>query len=300
MSKRTQIYILAACFTLGLTGCSFKYIVIKATSSLIDDTMSAFYAEGDTILAGEAAPANLKLVEGMARGAPDNTHVQMVAAQLLGMYAFGFLEDSLLDEDEQQARNERAKVLYLRGRGYGMRALQKRTDFERLCGQDIEVFKEGLRKSYGKKQVDMLFWTAFNWGLYINLSRDDISAIADRAKATAMMERVAELDEGFFYGGARMFLMVNHALLGRALGGDPEQAEAEYERAWALSGEKFLITKYLFAKFYCQQTLDEELFDKLIEEIAAAPDGLLPEQALANALAKRKAKRLSKLKEEMF
>ena len=294
---KTVIFL--CCFCLLAAGCSMKYLVIKATSTLVDETILSFYAETDIELAGQAAPANLKLVEGMARGAPDNQHVQAVAAQLLGIYTFGFIEDSVLDEDEQEELNERAKVLYMRGKGYGLRGLQERIDFERLCGQNIDDFKEGL-KHYGKKQVPLLFWTAFNWGLYINLSRDNISAVADRGKVTAMMERVAELDEGYFYGGAHMFLMVNNALLGRALGGDPEKAKAEYEKAWALSGGKFLVTKYLFAKYYCQQTLDEELFDKLVAEIAAAPEDLLPEQALANALAKQKAVRLSKLKEELF
>ena len=97
-----------------------------------------------------------------------------------------------------------------------------------------------------------------------------------------------------------MFLMVNNALLGPAVGGSPEKAKAEYERAWAISGEKFLITKFLYAKFYCAQTLDEELFDKLLDEIEAAPLDLLPEQGLANALAKEKAKVLGQLKEEIF
>ncbi len=299
MMKKHMRAILAICVITALTGCSFKYIVIKATSSLVDETVAAFYEETDTILAGQAAPGNLKLVEGMARGAPDNRHVQVVAAQLTGMYAFGFLEDSYLDEDEQEVANRRAKVLYMRGRARGMRALQGRADFERLLGQDLEEFSKGL-KDYNKKYVPALFWTAFNWGLYINLSRDDISAVADRGKVTAMMARVVALDEYYFYGGAHMFLMVNYALLGPALGGEPELARAEYKKAWGISEEKFLTTKYLFAKFYCAQTLDEELFDKLVAEIIDAPDGLLPEQGLANALAKEKAKRIMELKEEIF
>jgi hypothetical protein len=60
------------------------------------------------------------------------------------------------------------------------------------------------------------------------------------------------------------------------------------------------MIKYLFAKFYCRQTLDEELFNRLLGEIIRAPYDLFPEQALSNNLAKEKAARLLKQAEDIF
>ncbi len=282
-----------------LAGCNMKRLVIKSSYVMVEEAMNSFFEEEDTILAAQAAPANLKLIEGMARGDPENSEVQIAAAKLIGMYTFGFLEDCCEDEKEQAQANQRAKKLYIRGRAYAFRVLQQHTDFQAMIKLDLEAFKKEL-KVFEKKHVPELLWAAFNWGLYINLSRDDISAVADLAKVAAMAERVVELDEGYFFGTAHLFLMVYYGSMGKALGGDPEKAKQEYEKAWKLSGEKYLMIKYLFAKYYCQQTLDQALFEKLLGEIIDAQDDLLPAQTLSNILAKQKAARLLKQAEDIF
>jgi hypothetical protein len=276
-----------------------KQLVISSSYLMVEEAMSSFYEESDTVLAAQAAPANHKLVEGMARGAPDNEEIEVAAAELTGMYAFGFLEDCCADEAEQERSNARARVLYLRARDHAIAALQRHVDFRAMMKMDLAGFKEALR-DIDEDQVPALFWATFGWGLYINLSRSDVGAVADLPKIAAMAERIAELDEGYFFGGAHLFLMVYYGSLGAAVGGSPEKAKAEFEQAWRLSGGKFLMTKYLFAKYYCAQTLDRALFEKLLREIAEAPDDLLPAWRLSNALAKEKAARLLARAEDLF
>jgi hypothetical protein len=64
----------------------------------------------------------------------------------------------------------------------------------------------------------------------------------------------------------------------------------------ALTGGKALLVKMLYAEMYAR-TVDPALFARLIEEVKDASVDALPEMRLANALAKRKAKRLGKKEE---
>jgi hypothetical protein len=295
--KKQMFFLLG--FALLAAGCNMKRMVINSSYLMVEESMKAFYEEPDTKLAAEAAPSNLKLLEGMAMGAPENDDIELAVSQMMGMYAFGFLEDGTEDEKAQEIANQRARGLYIRARNRAIDVLEKTADFRSAMSRDLDRFKEHL-EAYGKEQVPALFWTAFNWGLYVNLSRTDIAALSDLPKVIALAERIAALDETYFFGGAHLFLMVSHGSVGPSVGGNPQRAKAEYEKAWRISGGKYLMIKYLFAKHYCQQTLDEALFKKLLEEIIHAPRDLFPEQALANNLAKEKAARLLKKAADIF
>ena len=57
---------------------------------------------------------------------------------------------------------------------------------------------------------------------------------------------------------------------------------------------------FLYAKHYAVRVQDRELFVETLEEIIAAPDNLLPEQNLANEIAKQQAKDLLEETDDMF
>lgn len=287
------------CLSMLVGGCNMKRLVIRTSYPMVEEAVNAFFEETDPILAGQAAPGNLKLLEGMARGDPENPEIQLAASRMLAMYTFGYLEDAYDDEDEQEAANQRAKALYLRGRNHAIRVLKMEADFDQMMQMNLDDFKKAI-KAYQREDVPALLWCAFNWGLYINLSRDDLSAVADLPKVAAMAERVIALDESYYYGSAHIFMMVFYGSLGKALGGDPDKAKAAFERAWKISAGRYLPTKYLFAKTYCLQTLDRPLFEELLNDILEAPDDVLPEQALATAVMKRKAKRLLNMADDIF
>jgi hypothetical protein len=284
---------------MGLLGCNMKRLVINSSYALVEESTASFFAEPDSQLAKEAAPANLKLIEGMTQGSPKNEKLLTSAAQLLGAYAFGFLEDCCLDEDAQEAANERARALYLRSRDYAIAALNLDYDFKTMLKLEQAAFEKALEK-IDVEGVPPLFWATFSWGLYINLTRSDLEALADLSRVAAMARRVQTLDPSYFYGGADMFLMVFASAMGPAVGGSPEQAKQAYERAIKQSDGKFLLTKYLFAKYYGQQTMDRALFEKTLQEILDAPLNALPEQNLSNQLAKEKAARLLAQAEDLF
>ena len=288
------------CLSMVIGGCNMKRLVIRMSYPMVGEAIDSFFEEGDTVLAQQAAPGNLKLLEGMARGDSKNPAIQLAASRLIAMYTFGYLEDSYEPgSDEEQVANQRARALYLRGRDYAIRVLQMHADFKKMMQMNLPDFRAAL-KVYQKKQVPELLWAAFNWGLYINLSREDLAAMAELSKVGAMAERVIELDESYYYGSAHIFMMVYHSSIPKSLGGDPDKAKAAFERAWKISAGRYLPTKYLFAKNYCVQTQDRPLFEKMLNDILEAPDDVLPEQALATAVMKIKAKRLLKMADDLF
>jgi hypothetical protein len=84
------------------------------------------------------------------------------------------------------------------------------------------------------------------------------------------------------------------------LGGDPAKSQAHFERALRITGRRFLMAQLYYARSYAAQNLDEELFDRLLDEIDRTSLEVLPENRLANAVAKRKAARLKASKAELF
>ena len=76
-----------------------------------------------------------------------------------------------------------------------------------------------------------------------------------------------------------------------AVGGKPELGRTYFEKAVELSGGKNLYAKTLEAEFYARLVFNQELHDKLLNEVLAA-DPNAPGFTLINTLARQRAKKL--------
>ncbi len=270
--------------------CIPKRVVVRTTAVILPDALAAMNEEGDLELAEAAAATNLKLVEGLLHADPRNRRLAALTAQGFGGYALAFVED------DDPAR---AAALYLRGKEYGLRALmQDRHVAAGVAGTD-EAFAASLRH-LGQGDKELILWTAMCWGKWIDLSRTNPAAVADLPRAEALFERLLELDEGFYYAAPHVFLGVFYGGRSPMLGGRPEEARAHFERALSLTRGRFLTARLYYAEYYARQTQDRALFETQLHAILDAPDDLLPEQRLANAVAKRKAARLLARVDEWF
>ena len=289
--KRKVLNTLFLCtLAASLAGCTLKQVAVRSSAALLDDMIDALSAEPDIVQGREAAASLLVMLEGYLRADPDNTGLRRAAAQAYGSFAFGFLE-----------KNEpgRARNLYLRGRDHGLRALGAAFGFGKAVKGGLPAFRKNL-KTLGKDNLPLLFWTAYCWSGWINLSRNNPDALADLPRVAAMMDRARALDPAFFHGGPELFFGVYYGSRSRLLGGDPKKARAHFERAIAASGGKFLMAKLLYARYYAVQSQDKKLFMKLLGEVENAPARILPDQALANALARKGAHDLRAQAEELF
>jgi hypothetical protein len=265
-------------------------LAIRTMGGIMDYGFEVFNEEGDLQLAQEALGSNLKLLEALVKGDPENTKLLLLTSQGYSAYALAFAEDDSV---------ERARDFYLRGRDYGMRILDQNAKFREAMGKDLNSFRTALR-ALSDDDVPAVFWTAFGWGGYINITRTDVGAVADLPKVTAMMEFVRQRDSTYYFGGPYLFLGSIEGSLSKALGGRPEKSKEYFERGLGINGGKFLMTYVYYAKTYAVQRQDQELFESLLKKVDEASLDVLPAARLANAVAKKKARLLLSRVNELF
>ncbi|MEX1138399.1 MAG: TRAP transporter TatT component family protein [Bacteroidota bacterium] len=276
-------------FLLLSQGC-IQQIAIRTMADIMDYGFDAYYQETDLMFAREGMAGNMKLLEALIQGDPSNRQLLLLASQGYSAYALAFAEDDSV---------ERARVFYLRGRDYGLRVLREHQALAASIGADLQTFERALH-ALPNDEIPAVFWTAFAWGGYINISRTDLDAFADVPKVIAMMKFVAERDPGYYYGGAFLFLGAIEGTTPAMLGGKPERSKEHFEKALALSEGKFLLTYTYYASTYAVQVQDQELFEKCLKIVEDATLDILPEARLPNAVAKNKARILRRRMGEFF
>jgi len=290
--ERTFKIFLAVFSLFFLTGCSLKKAATTTLGKVVVDGTKVIEREEDLDLARNSTPSLILTLEVLAQGNPEDKRMQMLLARSYGQYAFGFLEEDIIhykasNEELYKKSLNRAKLFYKRGRDYGLNSLWSPKRQEKVLRLPQDEFEREL-KGFGKKQVPNLFWAAFCWGNWINLNRDDPDAFVDIPRVEAMMKRVVELDPSYYFGSAHTFLGAIASTRPKMLGGSPEKAEQEFKAAIE-TDEGYLMHKVLYAQFYAVQTQNKALFESVLNNVKSADVGPVPEQRLANELARRRA-----------
>jgi hypothetical protein len=281
---------LSLLFLIVMSGCSLQKFALKTTTGLFKYGIEALYEEPDLIIAEQAIASNLKLLDGFYIAEPRNKELLLMLTQGYASYSLGFVEDKSV---------ERAQLFYLRARNYGLDLLGLTSAFKDSIPVKEADFLNRIAR-LKEEDVPALFWTAFAWAGWINLSKDNAQAIFDLGKVKGMMKRVQELDESFFFGSVHLFFGSIYGSLPKMLGGDPDKAKAEFDRCLEINQGKFLLTYVYLARYYAQPTLDEALFDKYLKIVLQAPENILPGYELITSIAKEKAQNLIVKKEDLF
>jgi hypothetical protein len=269
-------------FTISLfivSGCSLTTFVSYSVSGFIENTFIAVNEESDMKIAETSILSNLKLLDGLLKSTPENEQYLLLASQGYAGYALGFVED-----EEPQ----RAKELYLRSKNFAQKLLLKKKYFQKGFEGSVEDFQTALSQS-SNDDVPTIFWTALSWGSYAYLDLTNPDAIASLPKIEAMMKFVAEKDSTYYFSGANFFLGALYGSRPAMLGGDMNKSKQYFESALRINGGKFLLTQIYYAKYYCVQTQNQELFEQLLSTVENASLDIFPEQKLTNAIAKKKA-----------
>lgn len=265
-----------------LNACSIDKMTVRASMPLVEGGMQALYRENDLQLAESAFGPNIELLEGMLINDPENRTLHQYAAQAYYGYAFAFVE-------EQDAR--RAGRLYRRGMRHGQQALGLAGLKVAVTDSTLDELREHVAR-LDKTAVAALFWTASCWAKWIDMNRDDVSAIGELPRAVLLMEKVMELDEQYFLAGPHIFMGVYHGGRSPMLGGNFPLSAQHFDRARELTQNKLLIVNVFQAQYLARQKFDQDAFRSLLTAVLDAPDDLFPEQALANAIAKARALKL--------
>ena len=257
--------------------------------SLFDNTVTALMGEGDLQFAESAIAGDMKLLEGVVASDPTNVKYLQLACMGYASYALAFAEDV----------PARALLFYSRALAYGQRGLIARGIPKSAFAADAATMRSALGR-LGRSDVPLVFWTANAWGSAINLQQDEPDAIAAIPTANVLMEWVKDREPDFFYGGASLYFGVYYGSYPPSLGGRPDLAKENFDRAVASGRGKFLMTDVLYARTYAVETQNQPLFQELLTRVVEAPPDVLPEQRLANAVAQKRARQLLARAEELF
>lgn len=272
-----------------LTSCAT--VVRKASDSLAENLGAAVLNSEDPATVRDGLPAYLLLLDGLVAGQTPgesgNAPVLLAAAKLNSAYAGNFTGDD----------KPRAKRLAKKSFNYATRA---------ACLQDKPLCAsiEGDPDQFAKvvaadTNTELMYVLAGSWAGYLQANSEDWSAIADLPKIESLLNRVVQLDPGHDAGQAYVYLGVLNSLRPEAIGGKPELGRRNFEKAIELSGGKNLYAKTLFAEFYARLVFDQELHDKLLNDVLSA-DPMAPGFTLTNTLAQDRAKKLLESGKDYF
>src|SRR5439155_26202730 len=130
-----RAFVLAAALGLN-SACVVKRIAVNKLGASLAGSGSTSSSDDDPEFLGNSVPLSLKLIESLLAESPNHRGMLIAASSGFTQYAYAFIQQQADEaEDKDLARatalRGRARRMYLRARGYGLRALEvKHRGFE--------------------------------------------------------------------------------------------------------------------------------------------------------------------------
>jgi len=285
----------------GLAGCSIRTLAINSLADALAESGSVYASDSDPDLVRQALPFALKTFESLLESAPENQDLLLSTCSGFTQYAYAFVEaDSarlqFSDYRESRRLSERALNLYLRARGYCLRALE----LDRAGISERLVLQPELAAAeLGLDEIDRIYWTAAAWGSAISAGVHRLDIVADLPAVRALFGRGLELDEGYSEGAIHEALISLEALP-EAMGGSPQRARQHFERALELSHGRSASPFVAFAANVLVPAQDAAGFRRHLSDALEIDPDATPELRLANHVARSRAQFLLDHVEDFF
>lgn len=287
------------------SGCGpLRRAAIRDVAGLLSNPSGSnvFMEDDDPELIREALPFALKTYEALLAAEPKNRDLYLATADAFVKYANAFIQakaDELENVDFRRARDlrQRARKLYMRGRGYAMAGMSlDYPDFENKLRQDPQQTLQAL----SAEDVALLFTAAAGWAGAISTDISNMSLVAELPIVEAMMRRALALDEDFDAGAIHEFFVIYEGNRSEAMGGSAQRALEHFNRVVTLTrGEK--ASPYVaLASSVAVRKQDYKMFRRLLDKALAIDPDAVPEWRLANMLAQEKARWLLGHSAELF
>jgi len=267
---------------------------VGMVASTLASSGDVFTRDDDLELVGDAIPFGLKLYESLLDSAPKNKDLLIATCSNFTQYGVAYLETeaTVLGEaehhDEVAHLNQRALKLYLRAKGYCLRAMEVR--FPGI-GQTLLTDPAPALAKAEKKDVPLLYWMAASWGSAIGLGIDKPDLVIDMPVVRTLAERALALDESWSKGTLHeMFVSLDS--LPAALGGDPERARKHFARAVELQKGQSPGPYVALATGVALPAQDRAEFEKLLQSALAIDPEKDPSVRLVTLVQQRRARAL--------
>jgi predicted anti-sigma-YlaC factor YlaD len=283
--------------------CSIKRIAVNKLGNALAAGGATFEGDDDPDLVGDSLPFALKLMESLLAESPRHTGLLLASARGFTEYSYAFVGQSAElafreNVAESNVLRARSRRLYLRGRAYGLRALEIRyPGFNAALDRDCHAALARVRV----KDLPLLYWTAAAQGLAIAASKDDPEMIAQLPMVEAFVQRAIELDETWNEGALPEFLI---SVEGARSGVSEEHRQAvlrrHFERALQLSAGKRASLFVSYAENSAVATQNRNQFRDLLSRALSIDADQYPATRLANLIAQRRARWLLECADELF
>jgi predicted anti-sigma-YlaC factor YlaD len=287
----------------SLSGCSLvKTKAINMVGDTLAESGSNFASDDDPELIAAAIPFGLKTIEGLLVQSPRHKGLLFAACSGFTQFSYAFVQEEAdyveaQDLQKATAMRARAKKMYLRAVGYGMRGL----DVE-LPGFSEQILKDpdaALARTR-KKHVSLLYYTGAAWAAAFAIDVTDSDLSVHQTAMEKMLRRALALDETWELGSLHDFFIsweAGHA----SAGGSMEKALEHYRRAMQISAGARVSPMVSYAESVLVPEQKKHEFEKLLNEAVAVDlSKTPPEQTLANVLAQRRARWLLSRVDELF
>jgi predicted anti-sigma-YlaC factor YlaD len=294
---------LAACLLWLSTGCALvKRKAVGMVASTLASSGDVFTRDDDLELVGDAIPFGLKLYESLLDSSPKNKDLLIATCSNFTQYGVAFLETEAIvlgeaqHHDEVARLNGRALKLYLRAKGYCLRAMEVR--FPGIGPQLLTDPVPALARAE-KKDVPLLYWMAASWGSAISLGVDKPEIVIDMPTVRALAERALALDESWGKGALHeMFVSLDS--LPEALGGSTARAREHFTRAVELQKGLSPGPYVALATGVAVPAQDRAEFEKLLQAALAIDPEQDPSVRLVTLVQQRRARALLDHIDTMF
>jgi predicted anti-sigma-YlaC factor YlaD len=284
-----------------LPACSIRKTAVNKLGDALAESGSTFASDDDPELVGDAIPFGLKTMESLLAESPRHKGLLLATCSGFIQYAYGWVqleadyieEESLADATHQR---DRARRLYLRALGYGLRGLE--VDYPGLREGLAEDPVAALQKTK-PKDVPLLYWTAVAWAGAMALKINDSEVSADQRIVEALARRALALDPSWEMGSIHEFFVSWES--GRSsIGGSKEKALEHYQEALTLSRGLKASPHVTYAESISVPEQDRTAFTASLEK-ALALDATEPnDQRLVNILVQKRARWLLERVDEYF
>lgn len=290
----------ATCF---LCACSMRRFAVNRIGDALATGGSTFETDNDVELVGDALPFGLKLIESLLAESPHHEGLLLAGCRGFTLYAYGYVQqeaDRVAPEDLERANElrRRARRLFERASGYGLRALERRyPGIRQALEKDPAQAVAAVRDP---QHVPLLYWNAAALGLAISAARGDAAMLARLPEVEALINRALALD-GSWNGGALHEFQVIFASARPAAGAfDAARVRKHFERAVELGGGQKASAFVGYAESVLVKEQKRAEFRRMLERALAIDPDKDERTRLMNLIAQRRARWLLSRIDELF
>lgn len=284
-------------------GCGLiKKGAINSMANAMSESAVVYSRDEDPELIEGAFPFMLKTIEGLLEQTPNNKKLLVTACKAFTSYAQAFVAvpADVVEEDDLEAaraQRERAGKLFVRARGYGLRALE--LSHEGIT-EGLDSNPDSALAQTKEEDIPALFWTGAAWALAISNNMSDMDMVIDFNIAIALLERASELEPDWNQGAIHEVMITLE--MARPDGGEDSEviAREHFQAAIELSEGQKAGPYVSLAQAVCIKNQYVEEFQHLLgQALEVDPDEAI-DYRLTNILSQRRARWLLERTENYF